>query len=123
MRLRWLINASMALLVAPPAGADPRPLGSDEIRTLLTGNTVHGTWAGREYFSYFEAGGWTTYVAVGGSRTDGRWSVHDGKYCSVWAGANESCYELQMDGSTLEWVTSAGQHYPSQVLPGNQLPK
>jgi hypothetical protein len=50
-----LIAAIGLCVLALPALAAPKPLGTDEIRSLLTGNTVHGTWAGREYFSYFEA--------------------------------------------------------------------
>ena len=41
--------AALALcLLALPALAASKPLGTDDIRVLLTGNTVHGTWAGKE---------------------------------------------------------------------------
>lgn len=119
-----LIGTLVVCLLALPALAAPKPLATDEIRTLLTGNTVHGTWAGREYFSYFEANGWTTYVQPGKPSSLGRWQAHDDKYCSKWGeGGSESCYALEMDGDTLLWVTSAGERYPSTVLPGDQLPK
>jgi len=111
-------------LIALPALAAPKPLGTDDIRTLLTGNTVHGTWAGREYFSYFEASGWTTYVEPGKPSTLGRWQAHGDKYCSKWGEmGSESCYALELDGDTLLWVTIEGARYPSTVLPGDQLPK
>ena len=117
--------ASLALfLVALPALAASRPLGTDDIRTLLTGNTVHGTWAGREYFSYFEANGSTTYVEPGKPSSQGRWQAAGDKYCSKWGEmGSETCYALEMDGDTLLWVTSEGTRYPSKVLPGDQLPK
>ena len=120
-----LVRILIALFVTTiPALAAPKPLTTDEIRTLLTGNTVHGTWAGREYFSYFEANGWTTYVEPGKPSSQGRWQPHDGKYCSKWGEfGSESCYALEMDGDTLLWVTTEGARYPSTVLEGDQLPK
>jgi hypothetical protein len=115
--------ALLFVCAAMPALAAPKPLTTDEIRALLTGNTVHGTWAGREYFSYFEANGWTTYVEPGKPSTLGRWQVHDNKYCSKWGEfGSESCYALEQDGETLLWVTTEGARYPSTVLPGDRLP-
>ena len=117
--------ASLILCVlAMAAFAAPKPLSTDDIRSLLTGNTVHGTWAGKEYFSYFEANGWTTYVEPGKASSQGRWQAHADKYCSKWGEmGSETCYALEMDGDTLLWVTSEGTRYPSKVLPGDQLPK
>jgi len=121
--LRTLLVALMAG-IAVPALAAPKPLTTEDIRTLLTGNTVHGTWAGREYFSYFEASGWTTYVEPGKPSTQGRWQAHGDKYCSKWGEfGSESCYALELDGDTLLWVTTEGARYPSTVLTGDQLPK
>jgi hypothetical protein len=123
--IRTRAIASLALcLLALPTLAAPKPLGTDDIRALLTGNTVHGSWAGKEYFSYFEASGWTTYVEPGKPSSQGRWQAHADKYCSKWGEmGSETCYALEMDGDTLLWVTSAGTRYPSKVLPGDQLPK
>jgi hypothetical protein len=110
--------------VALPALAELKPLGTEDIRPLLTGNTVHGTWSGREYFSYFEANGWTSYVEPGKPPSLGRWQAHDDKYCSKWGEfGTESCYALELDGDTLLWITTEGARYPSTVLPGDQLPK
>lgn len=120
---RW-IGTLLLCALALPAWAAPKPLATDDIAKLLTGNTVHGTWAGREYFSYFEANGWTTYVEPGKPESLGRWQAHGDKYCSRWGeGSTETCYALEMDGDTLLWVTSDGKRYPSTILPGDQLPK
>jgi len=121
--LRAVLVVTMACIVVPALAA-PKPLMTDEIRALLAGNTVHGTWAGREYFSYFEANGWTTYVEPGKPSSQGRWQARDNKYCSKWGEfGSESCYALELDGDTLLWITTEGTRYPSTVLTGEQLPK
>ncbi|HEY3145899.1 MAG TPA: hypothetical protein VGJ75_06095 [Dongiaceae bacterium] len=119
-----LLGSLALCLLAIPAWAAPKPLGTDDIRSLLTGNTVHGSWAGKEYFSYFEANGWTTYVEPGKPSSQGRWQAHADKYCSKWGEmGSETCYALEMDGDTLLWITSEGARYPSKILLGDQLPK
>jgi hypothetical protein len=118
-----LFGAALCLLALPTL-ADPRALGTEDIRALLTGNTVHGTWAGKDYFSYFGPDGSTTYVVPGQPATRGRWQAHGDRYCSRWSEVGaETCYALEMDGDTLLWVTSEGVRYPSKVLVGEQLPK
>lgn len=120
---RFLCAALLAGAAFASAQAAPRPLGTDEIRMLLTGNTVHGTWAGREYYSFFDANGWTSYIEPGKPAELGRWRVHDNKYCSKWGEFAESCFALELDGETLIWITSDQNRYPSKVLPGDQFPK
>ena len=126
MRLRFgsALGVIGVLASLSPSLAAPHSMTTDEIRAALTGNTVHGTWAGREYYSYFEADGWTTYVEPGKPSTQGRWQAHADKYCSKWGEmGGETCYALEIDGDQLLWVTSEGARYPSQILSGDQLPK
>lgn len=121
---KFSLSLAGLLIASTAALAVPHPMTTDEIRAALTGNTVHGTWAGREYFSYFEADGWTFYVEPGKPQTRGRWQAAGDKYCSKWGEmGTEICYALEMDGEQLLWVTSEGARYPSQILTGDQLPK
>lgn len=56
--------------------------------------------------------------------SQGRWQAHGDQYCSKWGDmGSETCYALELDGDTLFWVTAEGTHYPSKVLPGDQLPR
>jgi hypothetical protein len=106
------------------AAADPVKLSGAEIKALLTGNTVHGTWAGKEYWSFFGADGWTTYLPKGGAPSNGRWAASTTQYCSTWAQSGTSCYDLYRDGETVVWgVPSSGERYPSTLLSGDQIPK
>ena len=124
--MRRLSQALLAALLcaAGPAGADPVKLSGTEIKALLTGNTVHGTWAGKEYWSFFGADGWTTYLSKGGKPANGRWAASSTQYCSTWDPGGTSCYDIYRDGDAVVWgVPSSGERYPSTLLTGDQIPK
>jgi len=124
--MRCLHTLLIALMagVAVPALAAPVKLSGPEIKALLSGNTVHGTWAGREYWSYFADDGWTTYLPAGGKPSNGRWAANTDQYCSTWASSGTSCYDIYRDGETVVWsVPSSGERYPSTLLTGDQVPK
>ncbi len=123
--MRRLSHALIAALIctAAPAVADPVKLSGPEIKALLSGNTVHGTWAGKEYWSFFGSDGWTTYLAAGGKPADGRWGASSTQYCSTWDPGGSSCYDLYRDGDSILWVPASGERYPSTLLTGNQVPK
>jgi len=80
-----LIPFVALIALAGPAHADPVKLTGAEIKAAFTSNTVHGTWAGKEYWSYFGGDGWTTYLTAGGDSSNGRWGVNATQYCSTWA--------------------------------------
>ncbi len=122
-RIRFCLN-SIALLacLCLPAAAEPARMSGKEIYDLFKGNTVHGEWAGTEYWSYFGADGWTTYKTKGAELQTGRWSTNATQYCSIWGEAPQACYDILRDGWTLIWVTRDGNHYTSALLQGNQTP-
>jgi len=112
-----LFALCLATAAALPASAAEQALTGAEIQTLLSGNSVHGTWASTDYWSYFAADGVTLY------RTDrgvdrGQWRVKGDRYCSTWAQSGESCYRLARDGNQLIWLTDEGKRYPSSLISG-----
>jgi hypothetical protein len=112
------------LVAAGSALADPVKLTGPEIKALLTGNTVHGTWSGKEYWSFFGTDGWTTFLVAGRKPADGRWGTSATQYCSTWDPGGSACYDIYRDGETILWRASAGgDRYPSTLLTGNQVPK
>jgi hypothetical protein len=120
-----LLTAAVAVVgFAGPVCADPVKLSGPEIKALFSGNTVHGTWAGKEYWSYFEADGWTTYLPAGGKPANGRWGVNATQYCSTWDPGGTACYDVYRDGESVLWSPSSGtERYPSTLLNGDQIPK
>jgi hypothetical protein len=122
-KIRFCLSSAL-LLIGPalPAAAEPIRMSGQEIYALFKGNTVHGEWAGTEYWSYFGTDGWTTYKTKGAELQTGRWSTNQTQYCSIWGEARQACYDILKDGWTLIWVTRDGNHYTSTLLQGNQTP-
>jgi hypothetical protein len=125
--MRRFAQSLLLILIAASGGsawAEPVKLTGPEIKALLSGNTVHGTWVGKEYWSFFGGDGWTTYRAANGRPADGRWGASATQYCSTWDPGGSSCYDIYRDGETILWgVPSSGARYPSTLLTGNQIPK
>lgn len=122
-KIRLCLNSAALLAgLALPAAAEPMHMTGQEIYELFKGNTVHGDWAGTEYWSYFGPDGWTTYKTKGAELQTGRWSTNATQYCSIWGDAPKACYDILKDGWTLIWVTRDGNHYTSILLQGNQTP-
>ena len=57
----------------------------------------------------FEKDGRTTYVYPGGSKSNGTWTVENGKYYSQWGSAGKKGYTVRRQGDQLIFVDSAGQ--------------
>jgi hypothetical protein len=115
--------ALLVVVGAGPVRAEPQAMDGPAIEAALAGNTVHGMWGKREYWSWFAPNGGTTYVTKGAPPEHGRWRASATQYCSTWPGSGESCYELLRDGDTIIWVMpGTGERRQSTLLPGNQLP-
>lgn len=89
---RWLqIGACGAVLVVAltlgppgaPAGANEH-LSGDEVRTLITGNTLQGNFMTNPLTFVFYADG-TVRGSVGMTGSDsGTWEIEGDKYCNQW---------------------------------------
>lgn len=103
---------------------EPVALSGAEIQTLLTGNTIDGTWNGRAYRQFFNENGTTLYIESGAPVSQGRWKADLEKnlYCSEWGQSGAwSCYEILSQGDAYLWRTPEGKTESFTVLIGNQL--
>ncbi len=116
--LACLLSAGAASAAEPPPGAVPPDQAT--LRALIAGNSIEGTWAGREYEQYFSPSGATHYREQDGRPSQGTWRVNaDGQYCSVWPpAAREDCYTVRVLGAAIYWP-AGDEWYPSQVVQGN----
>ncbi len=123
--MKALIPLLVALLASPVFGADVDSAtapGEDELRTLLSGNTMRGRWAGRPYTQFFDPNGQTRYKEDARQLELGRWRVNErGQYCSVWPPSDRwVCYNVRVSGNTLYWQ-SGDDYYPAEVQSGQHL--
>ena len=116
--------ALLAFLVVPTfAHAEPVAIKATEIRNLISGNTIRGTWSGEEYKQYFAEDGSTIYAPRRSQSTAGKWRVNEktDQYESWWERSGWSAYGIARDGDALFWISKGLEPQPFEVLPGEQL--
>ncbi len=119
-----LMLTAMAVMHVGFAGAEPVPVKGGEIREMLSGNTIHGSWNGEEYRQYFTTYGATTYAVRNSPPTRGKWRVNVKKdmYESWWEQSDWSAYRIVRDNGKLFWTTIDGKDpQPFVVLEGEQM--
>lgn len=121
---RFVLAMALTLLSTASATAQAVKLSGNEIRALLTGNTVIGRWEGTSYRQYFGADGVTVYAQDGVRSTRGEWRVDEDlqEYQSIWPRdtAWEGWYVMEF-GDTYYWVSKTTPPTPFQVLDGQKL--
>ena len=91
------LAAAAALLIAAPVNVPAEStLTGDQIRKLITGNTVTGNVGARPIeFSYTPKG--EVYGTIGVNTDDGSWRIGNGnQYCHEWSeffDGSEHCYQ------------------------------
>lgn len=115
---RRSILALAAALLAGRALAEARRLAGDEVRALLEGRWIEGTWSGTRYRQHFDAAGHTVYKAEGAPLDQGRWRVnaYTGTYESLWRMGGWTAYPIEADGNELFWIDGTGQRHPFRLL-------
>jgi hypothetical protein len=97
---------------AEPAASELRTLSGEEIRRVLTGNTLVGYDGAGPYWMYYPSGGTIWGQASNGDVDVGRWSVEGNLYCRAWRrwrGQAERCWNFATDGfNRLIWMEPSG---------------
>ena len=111
----------LLVLAVAPVKANEAEVSGDELRELLTGNSIDGMWGDTHYIQYFSDTGRTLYKPDGSPGDWGTWRINDsGYYCSTWRGGGENCYTVvDMDGALYWKSESGGATYPFTIIEGN----
>ena len=125
MPRRVVLNAALAFAVVPslPALAD-EVLTAEEIKTMLTGNTILGTWNGDPYRQLFKANGITFYAPKTSRSSRGEWRVNaeTNEYESWWEQSGWAGYQIIRRDGNLYWTSkNTSEPQPFEVLAGDQL--
>ena len=105
------------------AFAEQVPVKASEIRQMLTGNTIQGTWYGDEYRQYFYEDGKTIYAPRNSKSAAGRWRVNEAEntYESWWERTGWESYRVVEEDGRLFWLGEGNRPEPFFILPGEQL--
>ncbi len=111
--------ALLALLFSNFASAAEVSLNTNEIETLLNGNTAHGVHFKARTTQYFSNSGLTLWIKDGdASPSEGKWQAKNDKYCSDFGGG-EKCYQVAEDKEQgIYYFLSDGFRAPFIVKPG-----
>lgn len=120
---RAIIFSIVYLLGIVPVFSGQVFVKKEEIKSLLTGNTIQGTWFGEEYRQYFKPGGYTIYSPKNSQELEGKWRVNEktDEYESWWEQSGWSKYRIIRQNGELYWLGSNTEPQPFLILPGNQL--
>lgn len=127
MRRRGFIAFAAILSFCLPAHAQEGSAGTvqataAQIRELLSGNTIRGTWSGSDYSQYFGESGFTVYVEDGRPPSRGKWRVRadTDQYDSWWENTGWTPYTVMMTNDGYAWVNKDTLE-PFEVLKGKQV--
>lgn len=112
--------AGLALLSLPAVAEEI--VKAYEIETLLSGNTITGTWSGSEYTQYFDPNGITVYIPEGRQPDLGRWRVNSqtDQYESWWEQTGWTPYTVIRTNAGYAWKRENGSE-PFTVQQGKQI--
>ena len=100
--VRAALAACLLSLAAASAHANQAgPLTGDQIRELITGNTLKGAFMARQLTMVFYQDGVIRGALVLTGSDDGRWWIKDDLYCHHWVtyfGGEDRCYRWVPDG-------------------------
>ena len=87
----------LALLFSSFASAAEVSLKTNEIETLLNGNTAYGVHFKERTTQYFSTSGLAIWIKEGdASPSEGKWKAKNDHYCSDFGGG-ENCYQVAED--------------------------
>jgi hypothetical protein len=125
--LRLACAICVPVLVSSPAFAQPQPpsppappktAGHAAVESLI-GNTMTGTAGNAPYFAFYDKGGMLK-MERGGEISTGQWSSDGDDLCEEFPDDDdETCYKLELDGSTGIMTDMDGTAYKIEILAGN----
>jgi hypothetical protein len=108
----------------PGAGEALRTLNGEEVRRVLTGNTLVGYDSTGPFWMYYPSATALWGLASSGDVDIGTWRIKGNSYCRAWRlDGRERCWLFATDGSNrLLWITPDGTPaFESTVQPGNTI--
>lgn len=113
MSLRLKLAAVATPLVVLGNTALAEQASGDDIRALLSGNTLQGASSYGPYAEYYDPDG-----ALRGDGYDGKWKVEGDKACMDY-GEGFQCWDGVIKGNANIWILDGEAHAAGFMFPGN----
>ena len=120
--MRSLLALFIAVFLSSVAVAQEQ-VNAKEIRALLSGNSIIGSWFGEEYKQYFAENGATIYSPKNAQSSPGEWRVNEAEntYESIWLRGQWTGYRIVRDDGNYFWLDHRNVPQPFSVVKGRQI--
>jgi hypothetical protein len=115
MRKGFLLSAALSVLVLPLAALAGDALSGDQIRSLLSGNTVQGSMEATGVYTEFYAADGT----IKGKDYSGVWSIDGNNMCFQYGSDPAACWEVAKEGDQIQWVKDGKVDGTGTIVMGN----
>lgn len=115
MRKGFLLSVALAASLLPLAAQAGDMLTGDQIRTLVSGNTVQGDMQATGVYTEFYADDGT----IKGKDYTGVWSIDGDNMCFQYGSDPASCWQVAKEGEQVQWVKDGKVDGTGTVVPGN----
>ena len=111
-RIGLMATLASALILSGCSGSSPVargdvPLGGEEMKTMLVGNSIVGdNWDG-PFTVYFPVYGEIRGLRAAHYKDVGTWRTDEDAICATWDnwwGSVERCWGIYLDGDTVSWL-------------------
>jgi hypothetical protein len=104
-----------AALIATSSLALAGMASGPEIKTAVTGKTIHGNMDSTgPYAEYYTADG-----VVHGKDYKAKWSVEGDKMCWTYEGSPKDCWDVEISGDQVRWLKDGKAQGSGTVVEGN----
>lgn len=116
MTFRIALGAfALAMFMAAGAVQAAEMLSGDQIKSLVSGNTVQGSMeASGAYSEFYQEDG-----MIKGDGYSGAWSIEGDTMCFQYGADPAACWEVGMDGDTVQWIKDGKIDGTGTVVAGN----
>jgi hypothetical protein len=116
MRKGFLLGVALATLSLLPVGANAADmLTGDQIRSLVSGNTVQGNMEASGAYTEFYAEDGT----IKGKDYTGAWNIDGDNMCFQYGSDPVACWQVAKDGDQVQWIKEGKVDGTGTVVSGN----
>ena len=120
MRKAFLLSAALSALVLPLAASAGDALSGDQIRSLLSGNTVQGSMeATGVYTEFYAADGTIKGKDSTGKGYAGAWTIDGDNMCFQYGSDPAACWQVAKEGDQIQWMSDGKVDGTGTIVMGN----